>query len=64
MRERKKTGFCNVLHPECNAGSGVSLKKKKNSEQFETLKLKPQALERSTITTDLQTSKKVGVSSR
>lgn len=44
-----------------NAGSGVS--KKKKSEQFETLKLKPQVLERSAITTDLQTAKKVGVSS-
>lgn len=50
---------------DCNAGSGVSkTKNKKKSEQFETLKLKPQALERSTITTDLQTAKKVGVSSR
>lgn len=37
--------------------------KKKKSEQFETLKLKPQVLERSAITTDLQTAKKVGVSS-
>lgn len=38
-----------------NAGSGVSKKKQK---QFETLKLKPQVLERSTITNDLQTVKK------
>jgi hypothetical protein len=54
MGERKGAGRYNHLHFECS-GSGVSKKTKNKKKQ---LKLKPQVLERSTITTDLQTVKK------